>query len=76
MSNSNSKFNRIAATLLAALLGSSISNGAVYAASDDGEMIEEIVVTGIRGSLQQSLERKRDADHFVCLLYTSPSPRD
>lgn len=65
MSNSNSKFNRITGTLLAGLLGSSISSGAVYAASDNDEMIEEIVVTGIRGSLQQSLERKRDADHFV-----------
>ena len=27
--------------------------------------MEEIVVTGIRGSMQQSLERKRNADHFV-----------
>ncbi len=65
MSNSNRTFNRIAATLVATLVGSSLSTGAVYAASDDDEMIEEIVVTGIRGSLQQSLERKRDADHFV-----------
>jgi|GEM_PF-2120087 hypothetical protein len=32
-------------------------------AQDD--QIEEIVVTGIRGSLQQSLDRKRNADNFV-----------
>ena len=29
------------------------------------ETVEEVVVTGIRGSLQQSLARKRLADHFV-----------
>ena len=32
--------------------------------SADGE-IETVIVTGIRGSMQQSLERKRQADHFV-----------
>ncbi|MYD95894.1 MAG: TonB-dependent receptor [Gammaproteobacteria bacterium] len=31
--------------------------------ADDG--IETVIVTGIRGSMQQSLERKRQADHFV-----------
>ncbi|MDG2071503.1 MAG: hypothetical protein P8J55_07230, partial [Pseudomonadales bacterium] len=36
----------------------------VVVADESGEM-EEIVVVGIRGSLQQSLERKRNADHFV-----------
>ena len=33
--------------------------------ADNDEDIEEIVVRGIRGSMQQSLERKRQADHFV-----------
>ena len=32
---------------------------------EDAEDIEVIVVKGIRGSMQQSLERKRQADHFV-----------
>ena len=35
------------------------------AGGDADEIIEEVVVTGIRGSLQQSLARKRLADHFV-----------
>ena len=33
--------------------------------ADDEGIDEVIVVTGIRGSMQQSLERKRNADHFV-----------
>ena len=32
---------------------------------DVEQRVEEVVVTGIRGSLQQSLNRKRMADHFV-----------
>ena len=35
------------------------------AAVDADEIVEEVVVTGIRGSLQRSLARKRFADHFV-----------
>ena len=35
------------------------------ASADDEDDIEEIVVRGMRGSMQQSLERKRQADHFV-----------
>ncbi len=35
------------------------------ATADEREPLEEIVVYGIRGGLQQSLERKRNADHFV-----------
>ncbi len=35
------------------------------ALGDESEPLEEIVVYGIRGGLQQSLERKRNADHFV-----------
>ena len=33
--------------------------------TDDEALVEEVIVTGIRGSLQQSLNRKRLADHFV-----------
>ena len=35
------------------------------AQDEDAQAIEVMVVTGIRGSLQQSLDRKRNADHFV-----------
>ena len=65
MGKSTNTFNHLASAFAAVLLGSSVSTGAVYAASEEDEMIEEIVVTGIRGSLQQSLERKRNSDHFV-----------
>ena len=55
------------------LLGSTIPTGVAIAASEEEEesevleeeVLEEIVVRGIRGSMQQSLERKRNADHFV-----------
>ena len=51
------------------------------------EDLEEIVVTGLIGSLQRNLDMKRAASRVVspprcpdatvvCLLYTSPSPRD
>ena len=33
--------------------------------ADDDEDVEVIVVRGMRGSMHQSLERKRQADHFV-----------
>ena len=50
----------------AVLLGSTVSIGTAIAESEEeSEVMEEIVVTGIRGSMQQSLERKRNADHFV-----------
>ena len=39
--------------------------GAEEGSTDAEEQIEEVVVIGIRGSMQQSLERKRQADHFV-----------
>ena len=35
---------------------------------DDEELIEEVVVTGIRGSLRQSLDMKRDADNVMDAL--------
>ncbi|MDG2071573.1 MAG: TonB-dependent receptor [Pseudomonadales bacterium] len=56
---------RCATVFAATLLGSVVSAGTAYAADEDADLIEEIVVTGIRGSMQQSLERKRNADHFV-----------
>ena len=35
---------------------------------DDEDLIEEIVVTGIRGSLRQALDMKRDADNVMDAL--------
>ncbi len=56
----------LATGFAAVLLGSTVSIGAAIAESEEeSEVMEEIVVTGIRGSMQQSLERKRNADHFV-----------
>jgi iron complex outermembrane receptor protein len=56
-------------TLLASAIALALSGHAatVFAAQSagSGEQIEEVVVTGIRGSLQQSLEAKRDADSHV-----------
>ena len=69
-----------------ALAISALSNGALAQAPDTG--LEEVVVTGIRASLQNALDEKRSSSSLVevikaedigklpCLLYTSPSPRD
>ena len=57
----------IAAAIFATSGGAAIAADETRAADQaaDEEVMEEIVVTGIRGSMQQSLERKRNADHFV-----------
>ncbi len=56
----------LATGFAAVLLGSTVTIGTAIAESEEeSEVMEEIVVTGIRGSMQQSLERKRNADHFV-----------
>ena len=70
MSKSRSKnvMQRFTTGFAAALLGSTVSTGTIYAADDESDVMEEIVVTGIRGSMQQSLERKRNADHFVDVI--------
>ena len=39
-----------------------------FAEEDDEQLIEEIVVTGIRGSLRQALDMKRDADNVMDAL--------
>ena len=63
---SKNVFQRFATGFAAAFTGSRASSGTAIATSDEeSEVMEEIVVTGIRGSMQQSLERKRNADHFV-----------
>ena len=35
-----------------------------------------IVVTGFRAALENAVNVKKNAQTIVCLLYTSPSPRD
>ena len=63
---SKNVFQRFVTGFAAAFSGSTVSSGTAIATSDEeSEVMEEIVVTGIRGSMQQSLERKRNADHFV-----------
>ena len=54
-----------AAAFALALPGTQI---ALAEGEDDEELIEEVVVTGIRGSLRQSLDMKRDADNVMDAL--------
>ena len=66
--NQNSTWHRaavFAAAFALALPGAQL----VFAeGEDDEELIEEVVVTGIRGSLRQSLDMKRDADNVMDAL--------
>ena len=56
----------IAALSCAALAGAVGAEEADAGQEDETEAItEEMVVYGIRGSMEQSLQRKRNADHFV-----------
>ena len=54
---------RVAAGVASVLVGNRESPGETNLASSG--RIEEIVVVGIRASLRQSLDRKRNADHFM-----------
>ena len=66
--------NPIAAAVSLALSGVIASVGA-QTEDLESPVIEEVVVTGIRSSLQRAQDTKRYSAG-VCLLYTSPSPRD
>lgn len=55
------------AAAFAALLTCVLPNEIAYAQSDD-QITEEIVVTGMRGSMRESLDRKRDADNIIDAL--------
>ncbi len=58
-----------AAAFALALPGTLPGIGAALAeGEDDEELIEEVVVTGIRGSLRQSIDMKRDADNVMDAL--------
>lgn len=48
-----------------AVATASVNAEELQADGSQAEMMEETVVYGIRGSLQKSLDRKRDADHLV-----------
>ena len=51
-------------TLLATAVAIAVHGSTVYAADED-ELIEEVVVTGIRGSLQRAVDIKRDSGTFT-----------
>ena len=55
----------LTASMLAAGASAQEADEAESGDADLEEVDEVIVVTGIRGSMQQSLERKRNADHFM-----------
>lgn len=61
---------RVAAALAAAIFAT--SGGAAIAAeaaeAADDRVIEEIVVTGIRGSLRRAIDMKRNADSIIDTL--------
>lgn len=42
---------------------------ASFAQDQDGEVIEEVVVTGIRGSLANAIEEKRNSDNLIEAIY-------
>ena len=58
----------LAASLAVILACGLPSQDAFAEAADDDEIIEEVVVTGIRGSLRQSIDRKRMADGVMDAL--------
>ena len=57
-----------AAAFALALPGALPGVQVAFAEEDDDQIIEEVVVTGIRGSLRQSLDMKRDADNVMDAL--------
>ncbi len=58
----------LAASLAVFLTCALPTQDALAEAADDDEIIEEIVVTGIRDSLRQSIDRKRNADNIIDAL--------
>ena len=62
------KLLNMSVTALAAALLASPAIAADETTDEDESLMEEIVVTGIRGSLRQSIDRKRDADNIIDVL--------
>src|SRR5262245_65487867 len=56
------KFNpKITSKALFTIVGGAVLINPVYAQEQSSEELEEVVVTGLRGSLKASMETKRDA---------------
>ena len=60
--------NQRRVTTLALLAGTLVFGSAGYAQESDGA-IEEVVVTGIRGSLANALDQKRNSDNLIEAIY-------
>ena len=63
-----SLISRMARAVAATLTGPRTQAEARDTTAGPGRVAEEVIVYGIRGSLQQSLERKKAADHFVDII--------
>lgn len=59
---------RVTRAVAGALTGRRTSAGPGDATGGQPRAAEEVIVYGIRGSLQQSLQRKKAADHFVDII--------
>src|SRR5262245_9849913 len=56
------KFNpKVTSKALFTIVGGAVLINPVFAQEQPGEEIDEVVVTGLRGSLKASMETKRDA---------------
>jgi iron complex outermembrane receptor protein len=56
---------RLASAASAVMLGVASGPAAAQSTAAEGQDLEEVVVTGIRGSLRQAMEIKRDSDQIV-----------
>src|SRR5688572_8178739 len=61
----NPKALPLTSKALFTIVGGAVLINPVFAQDQSGEQLDEVVVTGIRGSLKQSMETKRDATGVV-----------
>src|SRR3982751_1780501 len=61
----NSKALRITSKALFTIVGGAVLINPVFAQEQSADQLEEVIVTGLRGSLKQSMEIKRDATGVV-----------
>jgi TonB-dependent receptor len=59
------KLRRLGSKALFTIVGGTLILNPVYAADANNQELEEVVITGLRGSLQQSMDIKRDASGVV-----------